>query len=208
MITALEFVRGVVFALFAFSAAIALGAWAIRTRRIQPSSATGQALRRVVDPVLLPLERWLLRRGSNPQNAGWWLLGIALAGGILAISLAEWLIRQTFRFAAAGARGPFVVVQLVVYYVAQIVLIALIVRVISSWFGADRFNRWVRWTYVLTDWIVQPLRRVIPPLGMIDITPIVAWFVIQILLGWFMNLCSRSQVTHGSNDPCPRPTAR
>ncbi len=188
MIATLQFLRGVVFALFAFSALVALGAWAVRTRRVQPSSSAGRAIRHVVDPVLSPLERWLLQRGGNPQNAGWWLIGIALVGGIVVISVAEWLIRQSFRFAGAGARGPFGVFQLVVYYAAWLVSIALVVRVIGSWFGVDRFNRWIRWAYTLTDWFVEPLRRIIPPLGIIDLAPLVAWFAIQILLGLFMGL--------------------
>lgn len=188
MIVALQLLRGIVFTLFAASALVAVGAWAVRTRRIQPSSGTGKAIRRVVDPVLLPIERWLLQRGHNPQMAGWWLLGFALVGGIVLLSVAEWLIRQSFRLSSAGARGPFDVIQLVVYYVGQVVLIALIVRVIGTWFGLGRFNRWTGWAYRITDWIVVPLGRVIPPIGIIDITPIVAWFAIQILLSWFMGL--------------------
>lgn len=188
MITMIDFLRGMIFGLFAFAAFVALGAWAVRNRRIDPSSAAGRTIRRVVDPILLPLERWLLQRGGNPQNAGWWMLASVLVGGIIVISLAEWLIRQTFRFGAASSRGPFEVFQLVVYYAVQLVAIALVVRVIGSWLGVGRFNRWVRWSYSLTDWIVEPLRRFIPPLGIIDITPLVAWFAIQIVLGLFMSL--------------------
>jgi YggT family protein len=188
VIVLLEVLRIVVFACFALSALVALGAWAVRTRRTSPFSAGGQAVRRITDSVLLPLERWLLRRGGNPQNAGWWLVGFAVVGGIVVISLAEWLIRQTLRFRMAGARGPFGQFQLVVYYVAQLVILALVVRVISSWFGGGRFTRWMRPAYWLTDWIVEPLRRVIPPLGMIDVTPIVAWLVIWVALGFFMAL--------------------
>jgi len=62
-------------------------------------------------------------------------------------------------------------------------IIALIVRVIGSWFGKGRFNRWMRPAYRLTDWIVEPLRRFVPPIGMIDITPLVAWLLLQIGLG-------------------------
>jgi YggT family protein len=79
-------------------------------------------------------------------------------------------------------------VRLVVYYAGQVVLIALLVRVFASWFGAGRYNRWIRWAYVLTDWVVEPLRRIIPPLGMFDITPLVAWFAIRIVTGWLMRV--------------------
>lgn len=186
MTVLLGLLRGVVFAVFVFSGLVAVGAWAVRTRRIEPSSGAGKTIRRVVDPLLLPVERWLLQRGQNPQMAGWWLLGFVVIAGIVVISVAQWLLRQTFRFATVT--GPFDVIQLVVYYAGQVILIALIVRVIGTWFGLGRFNRWTGWAYRVTDWIVVPLGRVIPPLGIIDVTPIVAWFGILIFLSWFMTL--------------------
>jgi YggT family protein len=30
----------------------------------------------------------------------------------------------------------------------------------------------------LTDWLLEPLRRLIPPLGMFDISPLVAWLLL------------------------------
>jgi YggT family protein len=73
-------------------------------------------------------------------------------------------------------------VKLVIYYAGQLVLLAIIVRVVANWLGAGRYSRWIRPAYFLTDWIIEPLRRVIPPLGMIDLTPIVAWFLLQFAL--------------------------
>ncbi len=75
-----------------------------------------------------------------------------------------------------------------VYYATQLILFALLARVIGSWFGVGRYNRWMRPMYVLTDWIVEPLRRIIPPLGIVDITPLVAWFLLLLLRGWVISL--------------------
>jgi uncharacterized protein YggT (Ycf19 family) len=52
------------------------------------------------------------------------------------------------------------------------------VRVIAAWFGLFRYSRWVRPAYILTDWIVEPLRRVVQSVGAFDITPLVAWFAL------------------------------
>jgi YggT family protein len=132
--------------------------------------------------MLRPIEEWLLGRGGNPQHAGWWLLGATIIGGILIITFSEWLLVQVVRVTSAGASGPRGIARLVVYYAAGVVTIALIARVIGSWFGAGRYNRWMRPAYVLTDWIVNPLRKVVPTIGMIDISPLVAYFLIQFLL--------------------------
>ena len=62
------------------------------------------------------------------------------------------------------------------------VVLALIVRVLASWLPISPYSIWIRWSYPLTNWILNPLRRIIPPLGMMDITPIVAY----LLLAWVL----------------------
>lgn len=178
----LDLTRGLAFGLFVICVFVALGSWAVMTRRINPFSKTGQTIRRFTDPVLEPVEFWLRKRGGNPRNAGWWILGGSVVGGILLITLTEWIIAQWARIAMASNAGPRGVLRLVVYYAGQILVFALIARVIGSWFGVGRFNRWMRAAYLLTDWIVEPLRKIVPPMGRIDITPLVAWFLIQIIM--------------------------
>jgi YggT family protein len=184
----LPLLRYAVFVAFAASLLIALGSWAVRTRTINPFSGLARLIRTLTDPFVTPVERWLLRRGGNPQHAPWWLVGIVVVAGILLITLSQWLLVQVLRASFAAQGGMRGWVRLVVYYAGQVVLIALLVRVFASWFGAGRYNRWIRWAYLLTDWVVEPLRRIIPPLGMFDITPLVAWFAIRIVTGWLMRV--------------------
>ncbi len=179
--TMLVFIRYLAFGFFVFCGITALGSWAVRTRRISPFSSPGRTLRKYTDSVLAPIERWVIQRGGNPQNAGWWLVGISVVGGIVVVTLTDWVVLQAARLASAGAQGPRGVLRLVVYYAAQLVILALIARVIGSWFGIGRFNRWMRPAYTLTDWIVEPLRKIVPTIGMVDITPLVAWAAIQFL---------------------------
>ena len=54
---------------------------------------------------------------------------------------------------------------------------------VGSWFGVGRYRGWMRPFYWLTDWIVEPLRRIVPRVGMFDLTPIIAWIVILVLQG-------------------------
>lgn len=183
-----EVLRYTVFGVFVLSSAAAVASWAVRTRRISPFSKVAHLIRRTTDPVLDPIETWLLRRGGNPQNAEWWLLGGALAGGIIVITLAGWLGNQFALLTSAGRRGPFTLIRVAVYYAGQVVTLAIFIRVIGSWFGVGPENRLMRLMYHLTDWIIQPLRRVIPRIGMIDITPIVAFFLVQILVGLLTGL--------------------
>lgn len=179
---ALGVLRIVVLSLFVWSTLVAVGSWALRTQRINPFGWFGRFVRASTDPVLSPIETWQLKRGGNPQHAGWWLLGIALAGGIVLLSATEWILGTVVRLAGAAHTGPRSVIRMVAYYGIELIAIALVVRVIGSWFGAGRFNPWTRWSYKLTEWIIEPLRKIIPPIGIIDVTPLVAWFLIQFLL--------------------------
>jgi YggT family protein len=55
---------------------------------------------------------------------------------------------------------------------------ALLVRVIVSWFPSLAVRRWVSWSFGATEWMLRPLRRVMPSMGVIDITPVVAYFAL------------------------------
>lgn len=59
---------------------------------------------------------------------------------------------------------------------------AIIARALVSWLPVDRYHPVIRILDQITEPILAPLRRYIPPIGgMMDITPIVALILIQIL---------------------------
>lgn len=59
---------------------------------------------------------------------------------------------------------------------------AIIAHAILSWLPIDRYNNpIVRVLDQIVAPLLEPLRRVIPPIGMMDITPIVALIIVQIL---------------------------
>jgi YggT family protein len=173
--------RYTVFGLVVLAAFLALGSWLVRTRRVSPFGVLGRTLRSVTDPIVRPVERRLVRMGGNPTHAGGWLVVLTAVGGILLLSVAGWLVEtlQTTRAAAtAGPRGTFTLIVDLSY---RILFAALLVRVIAAWFGMFRYSRWVRPAYILTDWFVEPIRRVVPPLGAIDLSPLVAMLLLSIL---------------------------
>jgi len=69
---------------------------------------------------------------------------------------------------------PTFVVRLLVT-VIQLYSLVILVRIILSWIpNVDRNNQIIRLLYQITDPVLKPVRRVIPPIGMIDISPLVA----------------------------------
>ncbi|MBI3615520.1 MAG: YggT family protein [Candidatus Omnitrophica bacterium] len=55
----------------------------------------------------------------------------------------------------------------------------LIIRVLISWVSPDPFNPVVQFLQRATDPVLEPLRRLIPSIGFLDITPIVALLLLQ-----------------------------
>lgn len=182
--TILGVVRAIAFAGFAVCSIVALASWALTQRTINRFGTTGRFLQRLSDPIMQPIERWRLERGGNPQNAPWWLFGFGLVGAILLVTATQFILGMLFDVSMLARGGPRGIVRFAVYIAFEIVLWALIIRVIASWFGLGRFNRWIRPAYLLTDWIIAPLQRIIPPFGMFDFTPIIAWFLLRMLMGW------------------------
>jgi len=66
-------------------------------------------------------------------------------------------------------------------FVFWVLDLAVLLRVLFSWINPDPYNMLVRWVYQLTEPILAPLRRVIPPLGGLDITPMVALLILQLV---------------------------
>jgi YggT family protein len=69
----------------------------------------------------------------------------------------------------------------IINLVFTILTFALIGRALLSWFDPGMRSTVGRLLYDVTEPIVGPIRRVIPSLGMIDISPIIALFLLQIL---------------------------
>jgi YggT family protein len=175
--------RGLIVAALAGGAAVAATHWAVRSKRLNAFGAWPRLVRRTSDPMLQPLERRIVRMGGNPQNAPFWLLGLVVAAGLVAIGLFRWIAGMALAVGVLAGSGPVAWAAALLRVAFSVLKFALIVRVIASWFGLSPYSRWMRPVHWLTDWIIRPLRRVVPPLGPIDITPLVAWLVLIVVEG-------------------------
>ncbi len=57
----------------------------------------------------------------------------------------------------------------------------IIVRALISWVNPDPFNPIVQFLYRTTDPILAPIRKFMPNLGPLDISPIIAFFLLYFL---------------------------
>ncbi len=61
-------------------------------------------------------------------------------------------------------------------------LAAISLRVIFSWINFDPRNSIYQVVYEITEPLLGPIRRIMPRMGMIDLAPMVAIFVLFIIL--------------------------
>jgi YggT family protein len=155
--------------------------WAVRTRKISPFNAVARFCRSTVDPFIAPIERRVVRAGGTPASAPLWALVAVVVGGILLLTFLDFIRLQVARSIVASQGGSAGIYHLLVSWTFTILKIALIVRVISSWLPISPFSRWVRWSYLLSEPILAPMRRIVPNLGGLDITPILAYFLLNLI---------------------------
>jgi YggT family protein len=176
----LDIVRWAIVAALVYVGIVALTHWAVRSRKLSPFGAWPRTVRRLSDPVLRPVEQRVIRAGGSPQSAPYWLLAVVVLGGLVLISLVRWSIGFTYSLGALASAPLRVQLLTLLSWIFTILRFALIVRVIASWFGVSSYSKWMRPIVVLTDWILEPLRRVLPPFGPLDLSPLVAYFILWI----------------------------
>jgi YggT family protein len=157
--------------------------WAVRTRRISPFRPVARFFRSSVDPLLAPMERVIVRAGSVPSSAPWWALVLVVLGGIVLLGVLGFVRDQMKEMSSAMERGSRGLAVILIAWTFQILQFALIWRVIASWVAGNPHSRWWRWSFTLTEPMLRPLRQVIPTVGMIDVTPLVAYFLLRLVEG-------------------------
>jgi len=66
--------------------------------------------------------------------------------------------------------------------------ILILVRVVLSYIRTDPYHPLVRFVYEVTEPVLGFFRRLIPPLGMVDLSPIVALFALELVRGLIMRI--------------------
>ena len=155
--------------------------WMVRTRRLNPFGRVARLFRSSVDPLLMPVERVVVRAGGVPTSAPWWAVVFVVVTGILLIAALNFLREQLAFVIGAVEAGPRGVYRLAVSWTFTVLQLAIVVRVVMSWVRLRPGAWYARWAYRLSEPILRPIRNVVPLIGMVDISPIVAWFLLGVV---------------------------
>lgn len=73
----------------------------------------------------------------------------------------------------------------IVMYICWALIAAIFARALLSWFVSSRRNALAVFLNCITEPVLAPMRRLVPRLGMLDITPmvtaIILWVIIWVL---------------------------
>ena len=73
--------------------------------------------------------------------------------------------------------------------VVNLYSIIVVVRVVFSWLGPQaRQKELCAFLHAITEPLMRPLRRLIPPLGGIDFSPILLFFALRVMVGLLARL--------------------
>src|SRR3982751_3880668 len=161
--------------------AVAAADWAVRTRRLNPFGGVARFVRARVDPRLAGVERQVIRAGGRTSTTPWWALVVYAVVALIVLAALDMIGALVRQVALATSLGGMGVLLLAVRWTFGFLQFALLVRVLSSWLPRLGASRWIRWSYGATEWMLRPLRNLIPSFGVIDITPIVAYFALQLV---------------------------
>lgn len=59
----------------------------------------------------------------------------------------------------------------------------MVARILLSWVKHNPYQPIIKFIYEITEPVLGIFRRIIPPIGIMDISPIVAFFVLSLLRG-------------------------
>ena len=133
-----------------------------------------QFLVKATNPVLVPMRRVIPSIGKL-DTASVVLMLVLEFISVWVLSLLSplnWNAGQVFLFAIVS----LVAMLLWTYF------ILIIVMVVLSWFGRQWRHPLIPLVYQLTEPVLRPIRKVIPPISGIDLAPLLALIIIRFLL--------------------------
>jgi YggT family protein len=82
--------------------------------------------------------------------------------------------------------------------VFKLLYFLIAIRVLLSWFPVDPYNDVVRTLYAITEPILEPLRRLPFRIGMIDLSPILAFILLTFLDSFVVGVLRRLAIQFGA----------
>jgi YggT family protein len=156
---------------------------------VNPFKWSARTIRRVTDPVIFPVRAMLMGFRLDPKVAPFIAVIAIIVAGYLVLLVAESILNTIGGVLSAATSGrigaPVAIIGNLLYGFLSLYTLAIFIRIIFSWIGTSYANRLMRFFVRVTEPLLGPLRRSIPPLrispmAMFDISPLIAFLILWV----------------------------
>lgn len=157
-------------------------------RDLNPFSWTAITLRRLTDAFVVPVRGSLRHVGIDPKFAPLVVILLSVLLGFFLLQIVSTIAMTLAGIIDSAMSGAVVsLLGFILYGLISLYILFIFMRVIFAWGMVSYGNRIMRFLVDTTEPLLGPLRRMIPPLGRMDISPIVAvlmlWLFQQAIVG-------------------------
>lgn len=149
---------------------------------LNPFGFTHRSVRRLSDGFVFPVRGALREFRADPKFAPLVVILIVVLLGYVTVQLLRTVEQVVVGVLVNAGSGNLVaVLGTILYGLISIYILLIFIRIIFSLARVSYTNRVMRFLVNITEPLLGPLRRLIPPVGMMDISPIVAFIILWLL---------------------------
>lgn len=148
---------------------------------LNPFSRTVINIRAFSDPLINPVRRNLARAGLDTKYSPLIVILVAIVLGYFTVRLFTEVLDTLLGIVLSIQRGSFIsIIGYTLYGLLAVYGLLIFMRIVFSW-GASSVNRVMRFLIHVTEPVLAPFRRLIPTVGMFDISPIIVLLLLRLL---------------------------
>jgi len=151
---------------------------------VNPFTWHARNVRRVTDPVILPVRRALVAVRLDPAVAPFIVAILLIVVLVLVVQFAGTVLNTVagilYVVSNRRAGAGVAILGYLLFGLLGLYTLAIFARIIFSWVGASYGNRLARFLIQITEPLLAPLRKAIPTVAMFDISPIIAFLILWV----------------------------
>jgi YggT family protein len=148
---------------------------------LNPFAWTSRTVRRLSDSFVIPVRGGLRGFGIDTKFAPLVVILVVILLGWFVLQLVG-TVAETLVGVIGSARSGavFRIIGFIISGLISLYILFIVIRIIFSWAMLSYTNRVMRFLFTVTEPLLGPLRRIIPPLGWLDISPMVAILILYL----------------------------
>jgi YggT family protein len=155
-------------------------------RRMDVNPFTWHAItvKRLTDPIVLPVRAMLVAMRVDPIVAPVIVIVVFILIGFFVIQVVNGFLNTVAGILTAAASGrpnaAVAILGYVLYALVGLYELMIFARIIMTWFVVS-YGKCMRFLFRITEPLLAPLRRMIPLVGMFDVSPIIAFVILWVV---------------------------